>query len=148
MMHKRLSPAAGRAALIERASHVENSGAMNWKRIQKPLIVGGAIALIAIAGTGHFVVRELLAAFLFFCVLFGLLGISVLGSFLLGEGVVRCFNLLETSVASFRLHPPIPSVAGPLAREIGKSYLSSKRTGSGALCSNQRKYEQSDQGAR
>jgi hypothetical protein len=94
---------------------------MSWKRIQKPLIVGGAIGLIAIAGTVHFVVRELLAAFLFFCVVFGLLGISVLGSFLLGEGIVRCFNLLVTSVAPFRLRQPIPSVAGPLTREIGKS---------------------------
>jgi hypothetical protein len=100
---------------------VENSRAMSWKRIQKPLTVGGAIGLTAIAGTGHFVVRELLAAFLFFCVLFGLLGISVLGSFLRGEGVVRCVNLHVTSVASVRVRQPIPSVAGPLTREIGKS---------------------------
>jgi hypothetical protein len=100
---------------------MKNSRAMGWKRIQKPIFVAGAIGLIAIAGTGHFVVRELLAAFLFFCVLFGLLGIGVLGSLFVGEGVARCFNLLVTSVASFRLRQPIPSVADPLTREIGKS---------------------------
>jgi hypothetical protein len=105
-MHKRLSPAAGRAVLIERASHVENSSAMSWKRIQNPLIVGGAIGLIAIAGTGHFVVRELLAAFLFFCAFFGLLGITVLGSFLLGEGVMRCLNLLVTSTDNWLCKRP------------------------------------------
>ena len=98
---------------------------MSRKRIQKPIIVGSVIGLIAIAGAGQFVVRDLLAAFLlfcvFFCVLLGVLGITVLGSFLLGEGVGRCFDLLVTSVASFRLRQPIPSVAGRLMRGIGKS---------------------------
>jgi hypothetical protein len=98
---------------------------MSRKRIQKPLIAGGVIGLIAVAGTGPFVVRDLLAAFLLFCalfcVLFCVLGITVLGSFLLGEGVVRCSDLLVTSVASFRLRQPVPSVAGPLTPGIGKS---------------------------
>jgi hypothetical protein len=98
---------------------------MSRKRIQKPLIAGGIIGLIAVAGTGQFVVRDLLAAFLLFfvlfCVLLGVLGLTVLGSFLLGEGVGRCFDLLVTSVASFRLRQPIPSVADPPTRGIGKS---------------------------
>jgi hypothetical protein len=74
---------------------------MSQKRIQKPFIAGGVIGLIAVAGTGLFVVRDLLAAFLLFCVLFGVvlgvLGITVLVSFLLGEGVVRCFDLFVFS---------------------------------------------------
>jgi hypothetical protein len=67
---------------------------MNQKRIQKPLVAGGVIGLIAIAGTSLFVVRNLLAAFLMFAALFGALGITVLASFLIGEGVTRCFELL------------------------------------------------------
>ena len=98
---------------------------MSRKRIQKPLVAAGVIGLIAVAGTGPFAVRDLLAAFLlfcvFFCVLLGVLGLTVLGCFLLGEGVVRCFDLLVTCVASFRLRQPIPSVAGPVTRGIGKS---------------------------
>lgn len=103
----------------------EQACATSRKRIQKPLIAGGVIGLIAVVGTGPFVVRDLLAAFVLFCVLFcvifGVLGITVLGFFLLGEGVVRCFDLLVTSVASFRLRQPISSVVGPLTREGGKS---------------------------
>ena len=98
---------------------------MSQKRIQKPLIAGGVIGLIVIAGAGLFVVHDLLAAFFFFCasfcILFGVLGITVLGCFLLGEGVVRCFDLLATSVASFRLRQPIPSVVSPLPRGNGNS---------------------------
>jgi hypothetical protein len=96
----------------------EHACAMSRKRI----LAGGLIGLIAVAGTGLFVVRDLLAGFLLFCVLFGVLfgvlGITILGSFLLGEGVVRCFDLLETSVASFRLRQPIPSVVGPRAVRV------------------------------
>jgi hypothetical protein len=95
---------------------------MSRKRIQKPLIAAGVIGLIAVAGAGLFVVRDLLAAYLLFsvmfCLLFAVLGITVLGSFLLGEGVVRCFDLLATSVASFRLRQPIPSVVGPRAVRV------------------------------
>jgi hypothetical protein len=98
---------------------------MSWKRIQKPLIAGSVIGLIAVAGMGQFFVRDLLAAFLLFCVLFcvllGVLGITVLGSFLLGEVVVRCFDLLVSSVGSPRLRQPIPSVVSPLPRGIGNS---------------------------
>jgi hypothetical protein len=103
----------------------EHACAMSRKRIRKPLLAGGVIGLIAVAGTGPFVVRDLLAAFVLFCVLFcvllGVLGIAVLGSFLLGEGVVRCFDLLVTSLSSFRLRQAIPSVVGPLTRGVGKS---------------------------
>jgi hypothetical protein len=98
---------------------------MSRKRIQIPLIAGAVIGLIAVVGTGQFVVRDLLAAFILFCAMFcvllGVLGIAVLGSFLLGEGVVHCFDLLVTSVASFRLRQPILSVVRPLTRGIGKS---------------------------
>jgi hypothetical protein len=90
----------------------------------KRILAGGLIGLIAVAGTGLFVVRDLLAAFLVFCVLFGILfgalGITVLASFLFGEGVVRCFDLLVTSM-SFRLRQPIPSVVSPIPHGIGKS---------------------------
>ena len=94
---------------------------MSRKRTQKPLSAGGVIGLIVVVGTGLFAVREVLAAFLLFCVFFVVLGIAVLGSFLLGEGVVRCFDLLVTSMASFRLRQPIPSVVSPLLHGIGKS---------------------------
>jgi hypothetical protein len=71
-------------------------------------------------------VRELLAAFLLFCVLLGILGITVLGFFLLGEGGARCFDLLAPS---------------PVELER----VSSKRTGSVAIFSNQ-KGERSEHG--
>jgi hypothetical protein len=83
---------------------------MSRKRIQKTLIAGALIGMIVVAGTALFVVRDLLAAFLLFCVLFGVLfgalGITVLASFLFGEGVVHSFDLLVTSM-SFRLRQPI-----------------------------------------
>jgi hypothetical protein len=94
---------------------------MSWKRIQKLLVAGGLIALIAVAGTELYVVRDLLAAFLIFCTLLGALGITVLVSYLLGEGVVRCFGLLVACAGSFRLRQPVRSVVGPLAHGIGKS---------------------------
>jgi len=88
--------------------------------MHKLLVAGGAIGLIAVAGTGLFVVRDVLAAFLFFCVFFVVAGMAVLGTFLLGEGIERCFSLLVTSAASFHLHQPIPSVGSPLLHGIGK----------------------------
>ena len=94
---------------------------MSRKRIQKLLIAGGLITLIAVAGTELYVVRDLLAAILIFCILFGALGITVLVAFLLGEGTVRCFELLVAWAASFRLRQPVASVVGPLTRGIGKS---------------------------
>jgi hypothetical protein len=90
---------------------------MSRKRVQESLVVGGMIGLIAFAGTDLFAVRQLLAAYLLFfvlfCVLCGVVGIIVLGSFLLGEGVVRCFDLLVAFVDSFRLRQPISSVGDP-----------------------------------
>ena len=94
---------------------------MKWKRIQKLLVAGGLITLIAVAGTELYVVRDLLAAFLMFCTLFGALGITVLVSFLFGEGVVRCCGLLVACAASFRLRHPVPSVVDRLAHGIGKN---------------------------
>jgi hypothetical protein len=95
---------------------------MSRKRIQKPLIAGSVIALIAVAGTFSFVARDLLAAFLlfcvFFCVLLGVLGITVLGSFLLAKGVGLCFDLFVRSVASFRHRQPVPPVAAPCPVEL------------------------------
>jgi hypothetical protein len=91
----------------------------------KTLCACAVIGLIVVAGTELFVLRDVLAAFLLFCVLFGVLfgalGITVLASFLFGEGVVRCFDLLVTSMSSFRLRQPIPSVVSPLPHGIGKS---------------------------
>ncbi len=94
---------------------------MYRKRIRNFLIAGVVIGLIAVAGSGLFVVRDLLAAFVLFCVLLGVLGIAALASFLFGEGVVRCFDFLVNSVASFRLRHPLPAVTGPLTGGIVKS---------------------------
>ena len=94
---------------------------MSRKPIQKTLIAGAVIGLIGVTGSELFVVRDLLAAFLLFCTLFGVLGMAVLVSFLFGEGAVRCFDLLVTSMSSFRLRQPIPSVVSPLPHGIGKS---------------------------
>ena len=93
---------------------------MSGKRIQKFLIASGLITLITVAGTELYLVRELLAALLMFCTLLVALGITVLVLFLLGEAVVRCFGLIVTCAASFRLRQPVPSVVGPLAHGIGK----------------------------
>jgi hypothetical protein len=103
---------------------------MSRKPIQKTLIAGAVIGLVGVTGTEVFVVRELLAAFLLFCALFGVLGIAILVSFLFGEGVVRGVDLLVTSVASFRVRQPVPSVASPpLTRGIGRVRSVVSRTG-------------------
>ena len=94
---------------------------MSRKRIQKLLIAGGLITLIAVAGTELFFVRDLLASFLIFCTLLVALGIAVLVLFFVGDGIVRCLALLIAGVASLRLRHPIHSVVGPLGRGIGKS---------------------------
>ena len=78
------------------------------------------VTLIVVAATEFYVVRDLLAALLMFCTLLAVLGILVLVSFLLGEGVVRCVALLAASVALFRVHRTVV-VVGHLARGIGKS---------------------------
>ncbi len=104
---------------------------MSRKPIQKILIAGAVIGLIGVTGTEVFVVRDLLAAFLLFCALFGVLGISLLVFLLFGEGVVRCVDLLVTSAASFRVHQPVPSVASPpLTPGIGRVRSVLSRTGS------------------
>ena len=89
---------------------------MSRKRTQKVLIAGCLIGLIAVAGAGPFVVRDLLAAFVMFCVLFGGLGLIVLATFLVGEGVVRCFELFARGAAFFRFRQPVHSVVGSLSR--------------------------------
>jgi len=93
---------------------------MNQKPIEKPLLAGGLMGLIAVAGTGLFVVRNLLAAFLMFTALLGTLGITALVSFLICEGVVRCFELLVACAVSFHLRQR-PFVADPVMPGIGKS---------------------------
>lgn len=92
----------------------EHSDIMSWKRILTLLVAGGLITLISVAGTELYVVRDLLAAFLMFCTLLGALGITILVSFLVGEGIVRCLGLLVACAASFRLRQPVPSVVARL----------------------------------
>jgi hypothetical protein len=95
---------------------------MSRTRTQKVFIAGGLIGLIAVAGTGPFVIRDLLAAFVMFCVLFGGLGLIVLVTFLIGEGVVRCFELFAGGAAFSRFRQPVHSVVGSLSRVgIGQS---------------------------
>ena len=94
---------------------------MSWKRIREVFVAGALILLVALMGVGPYVVRDLVAAFLIFWSLLGALGIAVLVSFLLGEGVVRCFALLVAGAASFRLRQPASSAVVPLAHGIGTS---------------------------
>jgi hypothetical protein len=94
---------------------------MNWKRILIRLVAVGLIALIAVAATERYVVRDFLAAFLMFGVLLGVLGLVVLLLYLVGEAVVRCGALLVTSAAFFRLRHPSSPVVVPFAHAIGKS---------------------------
>jgi hypothetical protein len=76
----------GRAASYRGRLGLKHSRTMSRKRIQKSLVVFAVIGLIVLAGTELFVVRDLLAALLLFCVLLGVLGIAVLASFLFGKG--------------------------------------------------------------
>ena len=70
---------------------------MSRKRILKLLIAGGFVGVIAVAGTGVFVVRDLLVGSLMFCV-------------------------FVAWAASFGLRQPAPLVAVlPVAHGIGKS---------------------------
>jgi ABC-type glucose/galactose transport system permease subunit len=72
---------------------------MSRKQIQKTLVVFGVTGLIVLAGTELFVVRDLLAALLLFCVLLGTRN-SPSGVLSRWQGVVHCVDLLITSVAS------------------------------------------------
>lgn len=94
---------------------------MSRKRIQRLLIAGGLIATISVAVAELYVVRDLLAAFLIFCAFLGAVGVAGLVSFFVGDGIVRCFELLVARATSFRLRKPVPSVVGPLRRGMGKS---------------------------
>ena len=94
---------------------------MSRKRIEKFLVAVGLITLIAGEGLQLYVVREMLASFVVFCVFFGAIGISILVSFLLGAGIVRCFELVVAYASSLGLRQPVPSVVGPLARGIGNN---------------------------
>lgn len=69
----------------------------------------------------QYVVRDLVAAFIIFCILFGALGITILVSFLLGEGIIRCFEELVAVMASFRLLQPAHSIVRPASHRFGKS---------------------------
>jgi hypothetical protein len=93
---------------------------MSWKRIVILLVAAGLIALIAVAATELYVVRDFVAAFLMFSILLGALGMLVLLSYIVGEAVVRCAALLAACAALFRIHQPASSVVIPLADGIGK----------------------------
>jgi hypothetical protein len=94
---------------------------MSRSRTQKGLVAVSLIALIAVAATELYPVRETLALFLIFCAFLCALGLLVLVSIFLGDAVVRCFDLLVTCAAWFRLRRPFLSPVGPLRRGIGKS---------------------------
>jgi hypothetical protein len=84
---------------------------MSWRRILILLAAVASVALIAVAATKLYFVRDLLAAFLMFIVLLNAFGIVVLLAYLVGEAVVRCMSLLVVCAALFRLHRPESSVA-------------------------------------
>ena len=65
-----------------------------------------------------YVVRELLAALIIFCILLGVFGIAILASFILGKGIVRCFEMLVSCAASFHLYHPVRSVVGSSRAEL------------------------------
>ena len=93
---------------------------MSRTRLGEFLVAGGLIATVAVEGTERYVVRDLLAALLIFCALLGVLGLTILASFLLGEGVIRCFGLLLAWATSVGLHQPAAPVTGRLTHGIGK----------------------------
>jgi hypothetical protein len=96
-------------------------GVMRRKRLQKSLIAAVLITLIGVAATELYVVRDLLAALVVFCILlFGAIGMTILVSFLLGEGIVRSLDLLFACAVLFGLRKPLPPVAGPVTHGIGK----------------------------
>ena len=83
---------------------------MSWKRTWKLFVAGGLAVMIALGGIEVFFVRDLLAALLMFCTLLVALGMTVLVSFLLGEGVVRGFGLIAARASSFRFRQHLPPV--------------------------------------
>jgi hypothetical protein len=94
---------------------------MSLKRIQKFLVAIGLATLISVEGMQLYLVRDLLASFVVFCIFFGAVGIAILASFLLGAGIVRCFELVVAYASSLDLRQPVPSVVGFLTRGIRNS---------------------------
>ena len=72
---------------------------MTPSRKRKFLVAGCLVAPLVVAGL--FPVRDLLAAFLMFCIFFSALGLIALVSFLFGGGVMRCYELLLGFAAWF-----------------------------------------------
>ncbi len=65
---------------------------MTSSRKRKLLVAGCLVATLLAAGL--FPVRDLLAAFFMFSILFGVVAMIALVSFLFGGGVMRCYELL------------------------------------------------------
>ena len=99
---------------------------MSQKRIHRLLIAGGLITLVAVVGTESYVVRDLLAAFLIFCALFGGLGIISLVSFLIGDGIEHCFQSLVAYTVSFGVRERGRSVARLSPVELARVRVRSK----------------------
>jgi hypothetical protein len=93
---------------------------MSRKRTERLLIAGGLITVIAVAGTELYVIRDLLAAFLVFYAFLGALGLVVLVLFFLGDGILRCFELVVAGTASLFLRQHVLS-HWPLRHGIGKN---------------------------
>jgi hypothetical protein len=99
---------------------------MSWRRILILLAALGSAALIVVAATELYVIRDLLAALLMFIVLLAALGIVVLLAYLVGEAVLRCMSLLVVCAALFRLHRPESSVAVRLAPSSEGRFIASR----------------------
>ena len=93
---------------------------MSRGRIQKLFIAAILIALIAVAGIQFYFVADLLACYLVFSIFFAALAITILALFLLGEGVVRCYELVVAHAASVRLRQALPPVVVPVTHGIGR----------------------------
>jgi hypothetical protein len=72
---------------------------MTPNRRRNFLVVGCLVAPLVVAGL--FPVRDLLAAFLMFCIFFSALGLIAVVSFLFGGGVMRCYALLLACASWF-----------------------------------------------
>jgi hypothetical protein len=70
------------------------------------LIAGCLVAPIVVAAL--FPVRDLLAAFLMFCIFFSALGLIAVVSFLFGGGVMRCYELLLACATWFGVRQQHP----------------------------------------
>ena len=70
----------------------DDGTSMTPHRRRNYLVAGCLVALLVVAAL--FPVRNLLAAFLMFCIFFSALGLIAVVSFLFGGGVLRCYELL------------------------------------------------------